>query len=62
MGGYHLADSEPAQIEESVGDLMALSPKILIPGHCTGWRAKYRIEEVMGGKLAPSTVGTRFTL
>ncbi|KAE9992922.1 hypothetical protein EG327_007230 [Venturia inaequalis] len=62
MGGYHLADAQQGQIDESVGDLMALRPKLLIPGHCTGWKAKYRIEEVMGGKLAPSTVGTRFTL
>lgn len=62
MGGYHLADSEPGQIVQTIGDLMALKPKILVPGHCTGWRAKYKIEEMMGGKLAPSTVGTRFTL
>ncbi|RDI78168.1 hypothetical protein Vi05172_g11881 [Venturia inaequalis] len=62
MGGYHLADAQQGQIDESVGDLMALRPKLLIPGHCTGWKAKYKIEEVMGGKLAPSTVGTRFTL
>lgn len=62
MGGYHLGDAQQEQIDESVGDLMALKPKLLIPGHCTGWKAKHKIEEVMGGRLAPSTVGTKFTL
>ncbi|QDS73575.1 hypothetical protein FKW77_001226 [Venturia effusa] len=62
MGGYHLGDAQQEQIDESVCDLMALEPKLLIPGHCTGWRAKYAIEQAMGGKLVPSTVGTRFTL
>jgi 7,8-dihydropterin-6-yl-methyl-4-(beta-D-ribofuranosyl)aminobenzene 5'-phosphate synthase len=61
VGGYHLADAEPAQIESSVRDLQALKPKLLLPGHCTGWRAKYEIEKVMPGQLAPCTVGTRFT-
>ena len=62
IGGFHLADSEPAQMEESVGDLKALGPKLLLPGYCTGWRAKYKIEEGMPGRLAPSVVGTRFRL
>jgi 7,8-dihydropterin-6-yl-methyl-4-(beta-D-ribofuranosyl)aminobenzene 5'-phosphate synthase len=61
VGGYHLADSEQAQIESSVKDLQALRPKLLLPGHCTGWKAKFEIERVMPGMLAPCTVGTKFT-
>lgn len=61
VGGYHLADAEPDQIQSSVQDLKKLGPDILLAGHCTGWRAKYAIEQAMPGQLAPCTVGTRFT-
>lgn len=36
IGGYHLADAEKDQINETVEDLKKLKPKILMPGHCTG--------------------------
>jgi len=49
-------------ITQTVADLRDLDPRILMPGHCSGWRAKNEIEKVMPGRLAPSTVGTRFLL
>jgi 7,8-dihydropterin-6-yl-methyl-4-(beta-D-ribofuranosyl)aminobenzene 5'-phosphate synthase len=61
VGGFHLADAEQPQIESSIRDLQALKPKLLLPGHCTGWKAKYEIEKHMPGMLAPCTVGTKFT-
>lgn len=60
IGGYHLADAEPTMIEQSIRDLKALDPKVLLPGHCTGWRAKYKIGEEMPGRLAPCVVGTKY--
>lgn len=62
MGGFHLVGCEDSVITETVKDLKALDPKILLPGHCTGWRAKFEIEREMAGRLAPSTVGTRFVI
>jgi 7,8-dihydropterin-6-yl-methyl-4-(beta-D-ribofuranosyl)aminobenzene 5'-phosphate synthase len=61
VGGYHLADAETEQIEETVKGLKALAPKLLLPGHCSGWRVKQAIEIAMPGSLAPSTFGTKFT-
>jgi 7,8-dihydropterin-6-yl-methyl-4-(beta-D-ribofuranosyl)aminobenzene 5'-phosphate synthase len=61
MGGFHLADAEPPQIEQTVQDLKALDPQIMLPGHCSGWKVKYQIEKEMPGRMAPSTVGTKFT-
>lgn len=61
MGGYHLADAEPTKLEATVADIKALQPTVLLPGHCTGWKAKYLMENEMPGILAPSTVGTKFT-
>ena len=63
MGGFHLADAEPETVSKSVTDLRALSPKMLLAGHCTGWRAKFEIEKQIGGNvLVPSFVGSRFVL
>ena len=61
IGGFHLADAEAKQIQETVQDFVELDPKVLLPGHCSGWRVKFEIEKKMPGRLAPSTVGTRFT-
>ena len=62
MGGYHLADAEPAKIQSTVADLKALDAKLLLTGHCTGWRAKFEVERQMPGRLVPSFVGSKFVL
>ncbi|KIW96535.1 uncharacterized protein Z519_01926 [Cladophialophora bantiana CBS 173.52] len=62
IGGYHLVGPNEAFIKDTVAELKELNPRILIPGHCSGWRAKYEIEKAMPGRLAPSTVGTQFVL
>ncbi|OAX79170.1 hypothetical protein ACJ72_06512 [Emergomyces africanus] len=59
FGGYHLATSEKAHIEATVRDLKLLDPKVLLPGHCSGWRVKFEIEKEMPGRLLPSSVGHR---
>jgi 7,8-dihydropterin-6-yl-methyl-4-(beta-D-ribofuranosyl)aminobenzene 5'-phosphate synthase len=62
VGGYHLADSDAAFIDQTVKDLKALDPHLFFPGHCTGFKAKCAIENEMSGRVNHSTVGTRFTL
>ena len=63
MGGFHLADAQPEHISATVQDLKATGVKILLAGHCTGWRAKFEINKVMGeGSLVPSFVGSKFVL
>ena len=63
MGGFHLADAQPEQIEATARDLKGLGAKVLLAGHCTGWRAKFEIQRVFeAGVLVPSFVGSRFVL
>ncbi|KAK8055557.1 hypothetical protein PG993_000784 [Apiospora rasikravindrae] len=62
VGGYHLADASPEKMEKSITDLKALKPEILMPGHCTGWRFKVRIENEMPGHMAPIFGGTKYEL
>ncbi len=65
LGGYHLAGKamEP-RIDETVQDLETrIQPRLLAPGHCTGWRAKARLANTFApGRYAPSVVGTRYRL
>ncbi len=57
VGGYHLAGSSQEDIAATVGALKEMNPKVLLPGHCSGWRVKYEIEKEMPGRLVPCTVG-----
>jgi len=59
LGGYHLAMNDDARVKETVQDLKALNPNVLLPGHCSGWRVKFEIEKEMPGHLVPCTVGSK---
>jgi 7,8-dihydropterin-6-yl-methyl-4-(beta-D-ribofuranosyl)aminobenzene 5'-phosphate synthase len=65
LGGYHLAG---AAVEDRIGstvrDLAELvSPHLVSPGHCTGWRAASALATAFGPTgFASCVVGTRFVL
>jgi 7,8-dihydropterin-6-yl-methyl-4-(beta-D-ribofuranosyl)aminobenzene 5'-phosphate synthase len=65
LGGYHLAG---ATVEDRIGPTLrdlgdVVVPRIVAPGHCTGWRASAALAEAFGpAGFAPSVVGTRFPL
>lgn len=61
VGGFHLVGGEDVPLTQTVEDLIKLDPQLLLPGHCTGWRAKFEIAKRVPERLAPSTVGTTFT-
>ena len=65
LGGYHLAGKAmEARIPKTVAALRELSPRLVAPGHCTGWRAKAVLaaEFSTDARYAPSVVGTRYVL
>jgi 7,8-dihydropterin-6-yl-methyl-4-(beta-D-ribofuranosyl)aminobenzene 5'-phosphate synthase len=65
LGGYHLAGKAmEARIEATVRDLESrISPRLIAPGHCTGWRAKAALTNAFApGRYAPSVVGTAYRL
>ena len=65
LGGYHLAGAamEP-RIPATVDDLDRLiSPRVVAPAHCTGWRAAHALAERFSpGRFAPSVVGSSYAL
>jgi 7,8-dihydropterin-6-yl-methyl-4-(beta-D-ribofuranosyl)aminobenzene 5'-phosphate synthase len=62
VGGFHMADNDPTKMKATVDDLRALSPTVILPGHCTGWRFKYDYEQAVPGSLVPCFVGTKYVL
>ena len=63
MGGFHLNGPlfEPL-IPRVLDDVHAMSPRVLAPAHCTGWRAHHRGRDRFGEAFVPNTVGSRFRL
>jgi 7,8-dihydropterin-6-yl-methyl-4-(beta-D-ribofuranosyl)aminobenzene 5'-phosphate synthase len=63
MGGFHLNGPifEPL-IPRVLDDLGALTPSVIVPAHCTGWRAQHAMGARFGEAFVPNTVGTRFHL
>jgi 7,8-dihydropterin-6-yl-methyl-4-(beta-D-ribofuranosyl)aminobenzene 5'-phosphate synthase len=63
IGGFHLSGPmfEPI-IEATVAALAEFSPELLVPAHCTGWRALHRIASKFPDAFAISTVGTTVEL
>lgn len=61
MGGFHLSGT-PAEaiIPDTVAALRDFDLRMLVPGHCTGWRAIHRLVDAFGEeRVVPSAVGRR---
>jgi 7,8-dihydropterin-6-yl-methyl-4-(beta-D-ribofuranosyl)aminobenzene 5'-phosphate synthase len=63
IGEFHLQGPvfEPL-IPKVLDDLAALSPGVLVPAHCTGWRAGHAMAVRFGEAYIPNSVGTRYSL
>jgi 7,8-dihydropterin-6-yl-methyl-4-(beta-D-ribofuranosyl)aminobenzene 5'-phosphate synthase len=59
VGGFHLSGP---MFEPTVDALAALAPAVLVPAHCTGWKAVHRIAARFPDAFVLSTVGTTITL
>ena len=63
IGGFHLSGPmfEPI-IDRTVDALAQLSPSLVVPAHCTGWRAVHRLATSLPSAFVLSTVGTTIAL
>ena len=65
LGGYHLSGKAmETRIEATVRDLKErIRPRVVAPGHCTGWRATAALAHAFAPeRYGPSAVGTMYTL
>ncbi|HEY5842947.1 MAG TPA: MBL fold metallo-hydrolase [Mycobacterium sp.] len=63
LGGFHLGGPafEP-MIEPTVAAFTEMAPDLLVPAHCTGWKAQHRLAAALPTAFVPNAVGTSFTL
>ena len=63
IGGFHLSGPafEPV-IEPTVAALTELAPELIVPGHCTGWRAQHTLASALPAAWVQTSVGTTYTL
>jgi 7,8-dihydropterin-6-yl-methyl-4-(beta-D-ribofuranosyl)aminobenzene 5'-phosphate synthase len=63
IGGFHLNGPlfEPL-IPRVLDELSTFNPSVIVPTHCTGWRAQHAMATRFGEAFVPNTVGTRFDL
>jgi 7,8-dihydropterin-6-yl-methyl-4-(beta-D-ribofuranosyl)aminobenzene 5'-phosphate synthase len=63
VGGFHLTGGLFERVIPSTIDaLRAEAPEVVVPGHCTGWKAVHRLAATMPDAFVPNSVGTRFEL
>ncbi|MBW2095620.1 MAG: MBL fold metallo-hydrolase [Deltaproteobacteria bacterium] len=63
LGGFHLSGAffEPI-IEDTIKELKKLAPEVLVPMHCTGWKAINRFSQEFPNAFILNSVGSRFTI
>jgi 7,8-dihydropterin-6-yl-methyl-4-(beta-D-ribofuranosyl)aminobenzene 5'-phosphate synthase len=63
VGGLHLGGSafEPV-IPPTVAALTELAPSLVVPGHCTGWRAQHALAAVLPDAWVQGSSGTAYRL
>lgn len=63
VGGFHLTGAvfEPI-IAPTVAALAGLGPRVVLPAHCTGWRAMHELANALPDAFIPNGIGTRLEL
>jgi 7,8-dihydropterin-6-yl-methyl-4-(beta-D-ribofuranosyl)aminobenzene 5'-phosphate synthase len=61
LGGFHLTGRifEP-RIAPTVEALRQIGPQLIVPAHCTGWKAVHEIARVLPDAFVSNSVGTTF--
>jgi len=63
IGGFHLATSPlETVVWPTVEALAEFAPEIIVPAHCTGWRATHAIAAALPDAFLPPSVGTKYAL
>ncbi len=63
IGGFHLANSPlETVIGPTVEALKQFAPEVIVPTHCTGWRATHAIAAAFPDAFVQGSVGTKYVL
>jgi 7,8-dihydropterin-6-yl-methyl-4-(beta-D-ribofuranosyl)aminobenzene 5'-phosphate synthase len=60
VGGLHLTGGLfESIIPRTIAELVTIGPDIIVPGHCTGWRATHELARQLPGAYVQTSVGTK---
>jgi 7,8-dihydropterin-6-yl-methyl-4-(beta-D-ribofuranosyl)aminobenzene 5'-phosphate synthase len=62
LGGFHLGYPFDAIIPQVCDALAELDPQVIVPAHCTGWKAVHALAARFPNAFIQNSVGTRFEL
>lgn len=62
IGGFHLKDADDRRIDATAEALLQLDPAIVRPGHCTGQRAIFQLQKILGNRCQPLAAGDSIQL
>jgi 7,8-dihydropterin-6-yl-methyl-4-(beta-D-ribofuranosyl)aminobenzene 5'-phosphate synthase len=63
MGGFHLAGKDfEDKIELPIKELVCINPELIVPSHCTGWRAMFAISQALPDAFVWNSVGNLYQL
>lgn len=61
LGGFHLAGKEfEERINQTVEALKDINPRIVVPSHCTGWRAIHAVAGALPEAFIANSVGNMY--
>lgn len=60
LGGLHLQYGQI--VTDTVAALVEEAPSVLVPAHCTSWKAQQALAAALPGAFRPNAVGSRFEL
>jgi 7,8-dihydropterin-6-yl-methyl-4-(beta-D-ribofuranosyl)aminobenzene 5'-phosphate synthase len=60
LGGFHLARSNEGEIQSTIDALRGLAPEVLVPCHCTGFKAMCAFAKQLPDVFIPGVVGATY--
>jgi len=60
LGGFHLAPAKDDEIERTIDEVIALQPAMIVPSHCTGFKAIAQFSNRMPDQFVLGIVGTTY--
>ena len=61
LGGFHLSGKEfERRIEPTIEELKKINPALIVPSHCTGWRALFCLAQAFPNAFVHSSVGNLY--
>jgi 7,8-dihydropterin-6-yl-methyl-4-(beta-D-ribofuranosyl)aminobenzene 5'-phosphate synthase len=60
LGGFHLARAKQGEMQKTIDALKEFKPRLIVPSHCTGFRAQCRLADELEEAFTVGVVGASY--